>query len=40
MTFLRSAHRTAFERPDAAYAETVAARVAGAVDLAQVTERP
>ncbi|MFE3900317.1 PAS domain-containing protein [Streptomyces sp. NPDC059153] len=40
VTFLRSAHRMAFERPDAAYAETVAARVAGAVDLAQVTKRP
>ncbi|MFD7621915.1 PAS domain-containing protein [Streptomyces sp. NPDC059802] len=40
VTFLRSAHRTAFERPDAAYAETVAARVAVAVDLAQVTKRP
>ncbi len=37
LTFLRAAHRAAFERSDAAYAETVAARVAGAVDLAQVT---
>ncbi|NED27594.1 diguanylate cyclase, partial [Streptomyces anulatus] len=37
LTFLRAANRSAFERPDAAYAETVAARVAGAVDLAQVT---
>ncbi|MFD4129028.1 PAS domain-containing protein [Streptomyces globisporus] len=37
LTFLRAANRAAFERPDAAYAETVAARVAGAVDLAQVT---
>ncbi|WP_326628285.1 MULTISPECIES: PAS domain-containing protein [unclassified Streptomyces] len=36
VTFLRAAHRTAFERPDAAYAESVAVRVAGAVDLAQV----
>ncbi|WP_262388205.1 lipid II flippase MurJ [Streptomyces parvus] len=37
LTFLRAANRAAFERTDAAYAETVAARVAGAVDLAQVT---
>ncbi|CAM5668389.1 diguanylate cyclase [Streptomyces badius] len=37
LTFLRAANRAAFERPDAAYAETVAARVAGAVDLALVT---
>lgn len=36
LTFLRAANRTAFERPDTAYAETVAARVAGAVDLARV----
>ncbi|MEU0162487.1 PAS domain-containing protein [Streptomyces sp. NPDC006261] len=35
LTFLRAANRTAFERPDTAYAETVAARVAGAVDLAR-----
>ncbi|MFJ9677995.1 PAS domain-containing protein [Streptomyces sp. NPDC101194] len=40
VTFLRSAHRTAFERPDAVYAESVAVRVAAAVDLAQVTKRP
>ncbi|MFB7212408.1 PAS domain-containing protein [Streptomyces sp. NPDC056255] len=40
VTFLRSAHRAAFERPDAAYAESVAVRVAAAVDLAQVTKRP
>ncbi|MFI1930034.1 PAS domain-containing protein [Streptomyces sp. NPDC020330] len=37
LTFLRAANRSAFEHTDAAYAETVAARVAGAVDLAQVT---
>ncbi|MFB7850741.1 PAS domain-containing protein [Streptomyces sp. NPDC056053] len=36
VTFLRSGHRAAFERPDAAYAESVAVRVAAAVDLAQV----
>ncbi|MGP3633453.1 PAS domain-containing protein [Streptomyces sp. 24-1644] len=36
VTFLRTAHRTAFERPDATYAETVAARVASAVDLARL----
>ncbi|MFE2291216.1 PAS domain-containing protein [Streptomyces sp. NPDC059452] len=35
LTFLRAANRAAFERPDTAYAETVAARVAGAVDLAR-----
>ncbi|MGW1428497.1 PAS domain-containing protein [Streptomyces sp. NPDC002431] len=35
VTFLRSAHRTAFERPDAVYAESVAVRVAAAVDLRQ-----
>ncbi|MEW2067889.1 PAS domain-containing protein [Streptomyces sp. NPDC007346] len=40
LTFLRAANRTAFERPDTAYAETVAARVAGAVDLARVVGRP
>ncbi|MFI1938514.1 PAS domain-containing protein [Streptomyces purpureus] len=34
LTFLRSAARPAFERPDAAYGESVAARVAAAVDLA------
>ncbi|MCX0245315.1 PAS domain-containing protein [Streptomyces drozdowiczii] len=33
VTFLRSAHRAAFERPDAMYAESVAARVAASVDL-------
>ncbi|QEU93640.1 PAS domain S-box protein [Streptomyces kanamyceticus] len=35
VTFLRGAGRVAFERPDAAYAESVAARVAAALDLAQ-----
>ncbi|MFF2010258.1 PAS domain-containing protein [Streptomyces sp. NPDC058195] len=35
VTFLRSAHRTAFERPDAVYAQSVAVRVAAAVDLRQ-----
>ncbi|MEU7279083.1 PAS domain-containing protein [Streptomyces sp. NPDC045431] len=34
VTFLRCATRPAFERPDAAYAESVAVRVAGSVDLA------
>ncbi|MGA4866222.1 PAS domain-containing protein [Streptomyces lavendulocolor] len=34
LTFLRSGNRPAFERPDAVYAESVAARVAAAVDLA------
>ncbi|MDN3295028.1 PAS domain-containing protein [Streptomyces ficellus] len=35
VTFLRSGARPAFERPDAVYAESVAVRVAAAVDLAQ-----
>ncbi|MFB7556870.1 PAS domain-containing protein [Streptomyces brevispora] len=35
VTFLRSAHRVAFERPDAVYAESVADRVAASVDLHQ-----
>ncbi|WP_250301190.1 PAS domain-containing protein [Streptomyces sp. A 4/2] len=35
VTFLRGASRSAFERPDAVYAESVAVRVASAVDLAQ-----
>lgn len=35
VTFLRSAHRAAFERPDAVYAESVADRVAASVDLGQ-----
>ncbi|MFF8276900.1 PAS domain-containing protein [Streptomyces lateritius] len=34
VTFLRAASRTAFERPDAVYADTVAARVAASLDLA------
>lgn len=34
VTFLRGAGRTPFERADAGYAESVAARVAGALDLA------
>ncbi|MCB5167602.1 PAS domain-containing protein [Streptomyces bambusae] len=34
LTFLRSAARPAFERPDAVYAEEVAARVAADLDLA------
>ncbi|MEW1613988.1 MULTISPECIES: PAS domain-containing protein [unclassified Streptomyces] len=40
LTFLRAANRAAFERPDTAYAETVAARVAVAVDLARAAGRP
>lgn len=36
LTFLRGPSRPAFERPDAAYAESVAVRVAAAVDLARV----
>ncbi|MGW1125638.1 PAS domain-containing protein [Streptomyces sp. NPDC002526] len=36
VTFLRSSHRAAFERPDAMYAESVAARVAASVDLHQL----
>ncbi|MER6009986.1 PAS domain-containing protein [Streptomyces bluensis] len=34
VTFLRGTGRTQFERPDASYAEDVAARIAGALDLA------
>ncbi|OKJ99542.1 diguanylate cyclase [Streptomyces sp. CB03234] len=34
VTFLRSGSRPAFERPDALYAESVAVRVAAAIDLA------
>ncbi|MGW0755173.1 PAS domain-containing protein [Streptomyces sp. NPDC002814] len=34
VTFLRGAGRSAFERPDAVYAEDVAVRIAGALDLA------
>ncbi|WP_329208487.1 PAS domain-containing protein [Streptomyces sp. NBC_00683] len=37
VTFLRSGSRSAFERPDAMYAESVAVRVASAVDLARLT---
>ncbi|GHB16907.1 MULTISPECIES: PAS domain-containing protein [Streptomyces] len=37
VTFLRAANRGAFERPDAMYAESVAVRVASAVDLAHLT---
>ncbi|HWU11341.1 MAG TPA: PAS domain-containing protein [Streptomyces sp.] len=40
VTFLRTAGRTAFERPDVTYAESVAARVASAVDLARLTPGP
>ncbi|MEV7233698.1 PAS domain-containing protein [Streptomyces sp. NPDC051020] len=36
VTFLRAANRSPFERQDATYAESVAARVATAVDLSQV----
>ncbi|MDI3386459.1 PAS domain-containing protein [Streptomyces sp. B-S-A8] len=38
VTFLRSASRTPFERTDAGYAESVAARVASAIDLARLVE--
>ncbi|MET9511092.1 PAS domain-containing protein [Streptomyces flavidovirens] len=34
-TFLRGPSRSAFERPDATYAENIAVRVAAAIDLAQ-----
>ncbi|MEU7112182.1 PAS domain-containing protein [Streptomyces sp. NPDC046182] len=37
VTFLRSGSRTAFERPDAVYAEAVAVRVAASLDLAGLT---
>ncbi len=37
VTFLRAANRGAFERPDVSYAESVAVRVASAVDLARLT---
>ncbi|MEV0118755.1 PAS domain-containing protein [Streptomyces sp. NPDC050844] len=36
VTFLRGASRTQFERADAAYAESVSARVAASLDLARV----
>ncbi|MDQ8704635.1 PAS domain-containing protein [Streptomyces sp. LHD-70] len=39
VTFLRSASRTPFERGDAGYAESVAARVAAALDLARLVEQ-
>ncbi|WP_405779687.1 PAS domain-containing protein [Streptomyces sp. NBC_00859] len=39
VTFLRGAGRPAFERPDAVYAESVAVRVASAIDLARALER-
>jgi GAF domain-containing protein len=35
VTFLRGAGRSAFERSDATYAEDVAVRIAGALDLAE-----
>ncbi|MFF5725373.1 PAS domain-containing protein [[Kitasatospora] papulosa] len=40
VTFLRGANRSAFELPDVTYAESVAARVAAAVDLARLTGGP
>ncbi|MFE5481321.1 PAS domain-containing protein [Streptomyces sp. NPDC056527] len=40
VTFLRGASRTAFERPDAVYAEAVAVRVASSLDLATVVTPP
>ncbi|MFG2921712.1 PAS domain-containing protein [Streptomyces sp. NPDC048305] len=39
VTFLRTASRSAFERTDATYAESVAVRVASAVDLARLAAR-
>lgn len=36
VTFLRAANRAGFERPDAMYAESVAVRVASALDLARL----
>ncbi|MPY64595.1 GAF domain-containing protein, partial [Streptomyces spongiae] len=39
VTFLRTAGRTQFVRPDATYAEDVAARIAGALDLAGLVEK-
>lgn len=38
VTFLRGAGRTQFERPDAVYAEDVAVRIAGALDLAGLVD--
>jgi PAS domain S-box-containing protein len=40
VTFLRGAGRSAFERPDAMYAEDVAVRIATALDLGGALERP
>lgn len=40
VTFLRAGSRSAFERPDTLYAESVAVRVASAVDLARLTATP
>ncbi|MBV1936847.1 PAS domain-containing protein [Streptomyces sp. NPDC060006] len=40
VTFLRGASRTQFEKFDATYAEDVAVRIAAALDLAAVLERP
>ncbi|MFJ8190966.1 PAS domain-containing protein [Streptomyces sp. NPDC096094] len=39
VTFLRGAGRSAFERPDAMYAEDVAVRIAAALDLAGAVEK-
>jgi PAS domain-containing protein len=39
VTFLRGPSRTQFERTDATYAESVAARIAGTLDLARVLGR-
>jgi hypothetical protein len=36
VTFLRAAGRSRFERADAVYAESVAARIAAALDLADM----
>jgi hypothetical protein len=40
VTFLRGAGRSQFERADAVYGEDVAARIAVALDLADLTEAP
>ncbi|MET9362107.1 PAS domain-containing protein [Streptomyces sp. NPDC006632] len=40
LTFLRGPARPAFERPDAAYAESVASRVAASADLALASPTP
>ncbi|MFP1626392.1 PAS domain-containing protein [Streptomyces sp. 5K101] len=40
LTFLRTASRPAFERPDAVYAESVAVLVAASLDLAHLTTAP